>query len=489
MQALVAQEQEVRINFATTRPASAESAMPVAKPSREKLRVAAMILNQRAEPDSSRRPATNANPNQTAQDALKVPLPAPLSERDNASHEPTLDAASEPLELKPQTSKEDLKSVPVKPESAKPESARSVVSEAEPLVRPSSPSPVGLDGREVACRAAEAWVPAKQLRKQSQTISQLYAKEDDCAKQAARVFSSTLKSQAAYQCDSAAATALRAYYGRIAVDEQLKVVDESVNLLNRQRQQQDAVAKQGVTVTIDLTRFDREQINLEDQRQQLLARREQLQSSLKNLANIQLGDHTMLEPMEIQPRSIDTNYLVDIALRQRHDLLSVEYLSQHITRETAPLLLTAVTGLGGGAALPLPKICWLNQLLGKRDYTCLAQNLRDELALAKEGLTLTIRNSVEEKSSVLRLAYQRVELADRTLESWDYRIRQLNRAAELGDARPADLAAAEASRLAALSDLQSRRLDAKLAEVDLAEVVGGLHQRCCNGLAWLIAGP
>lgn len=72
--------------------------------------------------------------------------------------------------------------------------------------------------------------------------------------------------------------------------------------------------------------------------------------------------------------------------------------------------------------------------------------------------------------------------------SWEHRIRQLETLDESGESAAEELATARSSMLEAKADVILRRLDAKIAEIDLAEAVGGISDRCCSGRAWLLTG-
>jgi hypothetical protein len=56
----------------------------------------------------------------------------------------------------------------------------------------------------------------------------------------------------------------------------------------------------------------------------------------------------------------------------------------------------------------------------------------------------------------------------------------------LGDSRPAELVLAKSSSLGSKAIEIERRLEAKLAEIALAEACGELSPRCCRGQAWLV---
>ena len=196
-----------------------------------------------------------------------------------------------------------------------------------------------------------------------------------------------------------------------------------------------------------------------------------------------------IEPLEVREQTLDSEYLARFAVGHRRDLLALQCLSSQINNGTAPMLSSIVNSATGMASLPLPKRCFLDRVLGREDNSVLINNLKESIALATETQVSTIRREVTEKVIALELAYQRISLSKETTASWDKRLAQLQRLAELGDSRAADVVQAKSSVLGAKAIEIERRLEAKLAEIALAEACGGLSHRCCQGLAWLVTSP
>ena len=344
-----------------------------------------------------------------------------------------------------------------------------------------------IDSRSVACRAASEWLPAKQLRQHAQAVQQLYCKEDACTRQAANTIARVLQLQADHQQDLPAAMALRGYYARAAISEQFELLKQSGDALQNQRERQTAMQQKGLAAAVDLTSLDREVIALNLQRIQLEQRERQLRESLNEATHMQYAwrDST-LEPLEVREQTLDVEYLEHFALVHRHDLAALRCLSDQINSGTAPMLSSIVNSATGMASLPLPKRCLLDRLLGREDNSVLTNNLKESIAIASETQASAIRREVSEKAISLELAYQRIALSKETTASWTKRQEQLERLAELGDSRPADRVLAQSSLLGAQAIEIERRLEAKLAEIALAEACGGLSQRCCQGLAWLV---
>ena len=344
-----------------------------------------------------------------------------------------------------------------------------------------------IDSRSVACRAASEWLPAKQLRQHAQAVQQLYCQEDDCTRQAANTIARFLQLQADHQQDLAAALALRGYYARAAISEQFELLKQADDELQNQWERQSAIKQKGLAAAVDLTSLDREAITLKLQRVQLEQRERQLRESLDEATHSQYGwrDST-LEPLEVREQTLDVPYLKHFALGHRHDLSALKCLSDQINSGTAPMLSSIVNSATGMASLPLPKRCFLDRVLGRVDNSMLTNNLKESIAIASETQASAIRREVSEKAIALVLAYQRIGLSKETTASWTKRREQLQRLAELGDSRPAEIVLAQASLLGAQAIEIERRLEAKLAEIALAEACGELSQRCCQGRAWLV---
>ena len=344
-----------------------------------------------------------------------------------------------------------------------------------------------IDSRTVACQAANEWLPAKQLRQYAQSVQRLYCEEDDCTRQAANAIAKFLHLQADHQQDLAAAMALRGYYAKAALGEQFELLKDTDTELQKQIERQSAIQQNGLAAAVDLTSLDREVIALNLHRIQLQQRNRQLRQSLNEATRMQYDwEASAVEPLEVREQNLDAKYLERFAIGHRHDLLALQGLSCQINSGTAPMLSSIVNSATGMASLPLPKRCFFDRVLGRQDNAVLTNNLKESIALACETQASAIRREVSEKVIALELAYQRIGLSQETAASWTKRLDQLRRLAELGDSRPADVVLAKSSLLGAKAIEIERRLEAKLAEIALAEACGGLSTRCCQGLAWLV---
>lgn len=358
------------------------------------------------------------------------------------------------------------------------------VTVAQPL-NLETPSPNQVSGPTVACQAANCWPLAKLLEQRAKTILCNAEERHKNAPAAAKLQANFLRHQAAWQRDLAAALALRAYYSWIANQQQLQLVEEGLRLQVEQAQVQEALIAKGIGIA-DPTALDRKRLELDDNKIQLTTSASQLGSALMRLTCCHTDlSRSAVESLEIQPQALDCPALVTYALQHRHDYLAITQLCQCLDEETAiavAQLLTPLVGVG----IEVLDLGLLERLsLRHRGAELLAQ-VRRELRLASDALRNRIEQSVCDRCQALESAYQRVTIAEAVIRSWETRIAALRRLEELGDARGEAMATARAELISARATLVTRQLAAKIAEVDLAEAVGELALRSCQGQPWLV---
>ncbi len=360
---------------------------------------------------------------------------------------------------------------------------------ASPIADAEAVATAVIDGRVVACCAARHWAPAHALRARGKTIVTAYADEKQSVQQAACSLASFLNLQACYQEDIGAASALRAYYARIAVQEQLQVSAQSLELLEREQTKHNAALERGLASGVDSSAFERRRLELEDQQLQLRSQDRQLRCLLAQLAKIDYDAASVLqEQLDVRASTLDCQRLQTIALEGRCDYRGWINLAKNSSESAAPLIGQLVKTAVGGFGLPLPPIRGLKALLCPPDLSSLAESMQRELNATVDAQRRWICQTVEEKCHKLRLAYRRVELARATVESWEQRLTQFEQLEQFGDLATEEHAAARIGLLKSRAEEISRRLEARSAEIDLAEAVGGLSRRCCAGQAWLLTG-
>lgn len=358
------------------------------------------------------------------------------------------------------------------------------VTVAQPL-NLEAPSPSQVSGPTVACQAANCWPLAKLLDQRAKTILCEAEERHKSSQAAARLQANFLRHQAAWQRDLAAALALRAYYSWIANQQQLQLVDDGLRLQAEQVRVQEALIAKGIAIA-DPTALERKRLELDDNKIQLTTSASQLGSGLMRLTCCHTDlSRSATESLEIQPQALDCDALIKYALQHRHDYLAINQLCQCLDEETAiavAQLLTPLVGVG----MDMLDLGLLERLsLRHRGDELLAQ-VRRELKLASDVLRNRIEQSVCDRCQALESAYQRVAIAEAVIRSWETRIAALTRLEELGDARGEAMATARAELISARATFVTRQLAAKLAEVDLAEAVGELSLRSCQGQPWLV---
>lgn len=348
---------------------------------------------------------------------------------------------------------------------------------------------VTISGPDIACRAAQNWIPSDLLRQRARTIIQLYCEEDECQRQAAAVLARFLCMQAKHQEDIGAASALKAYYTRIGLAEQLSLTYDSLRFIDEESAKQDAAQEGGLPAGTDLSSFERHRIEVKDNQIQILSKDRQLRCLIAQLSQV---DYAMAdasqESLDIMEVSLDCQRLKQIALATRNDLRGWIYLSQHVNEESAPIFARMLGTIVGGWGLPIPRIVGLKALLCPPDYSGLARNMKYELDLTVETHRRWICQAIEEKCAALKMSVERVHLARQVVSSWESRVLQLVELDGKKESAAAEIALAKSELLKARADEISRRLDAKIAEIDLAEATGGISDRCCAGFPWLLTG-
>jgi len=346
-----------------------------------------------------------------------------------------------------------------------------------------------IDGRAIGASAAQQWGPAELLRSRARTLVHLYRDESDHARVAARTLANFLNLQAAHQQDIGAANAMRAYYTRIALVEQLQLTATALGRVDAEEEKQRSLVEQGLPAGSDLSAFTRRRIEIADQRLQLEAQDQQLRNLLVQLTKINALCHGIQgEQFDVQPQTLDCTRLKQIALSCRYDLRGWRLLAKSLNVDSAPEFAKMIPTLVGGWSLPMPSLGSLKLLLCPPDTAGLAANMKRELELTVAQQIDWICQAVDQKCSQLELSYRRIELAEQTIESWRARIEQLQQLQASGGGRPEQFAVAQVELLKAQAAEVSRRLDARLAEIDLSEATGGLAQRCKTGAAWLLTG-
>jgi hypothetical protein len=346
-----------------------------------------------------------------------------------------------------------------------------------------------IDGRQIACCAAREWLPAQVIYARARTIVQMYSEEDERTQQAARALSNFLCLQAKHQEDIGAASALRAYYTRIGIQEQVALLNESLTLINTEHQRQRQLMEGGLAAGADLTALDRRRIQVLDQQTQLRLQDRRLRGVLAEIAKCDYAvDEVRQELLEVYEASLDCDQLVQIALSSRRDLRGWIYLCGQVNETSAPIFAKMLATAMGSYGLPLPAGTGIKYLLCPPDYERLAADLRRELSLTVETHRRFISQAVKEKCANLQVAYERIALAQETLLSWQQRIDQLDQLEAQGDGLPEESAAARIGLITARAEEISRRMDARTAEVDLAESLGCLADLCCSGQPWLQTG-
>lgn len=346
-----------------------------------------------------------------------------------------------------------------------------------------------IDGRMIACEAAKCYPPAQALRARGKTIVQLFSDAEECDRSAARILGHFLNLQAKNQEDEAASQALRAYYSRIAILEQMILAAKSDASIDRNLEQLQSIRASGLASDVDVSEFEREKLRLREQTLELETQDLKLRNALLRLSGVDFTiDGSRLESLDIAASPLNPEILVETGLRLRRDLQAWEFLSPRISDENAHVFAQMLGSIAGSWGVPLPNIKGLAAILCGPNYEGLASSLRAELQVLISYQRELIRQQIEDAVIELELAYRKIEFAEQMLESWRTRLAQLDVLESKGEGRPEERGIAESSLLQSEAAHIQRRLEARLAEVKLATALGGLADRCCRGEAWLLIG-
>ena len=267
------------------------------------------------------------------------------------------------------------------------------------------------------------------------------------------------------------------------------LANETLELIDVELEKLNAAQRGGLLIGVDLSSFQRQRIAIQDQQLQVLAQDRQLRELLAQLANLDYAmSEACQEHLQVIPNQMDCQALQSQALYLRSDLKSWRYLGSQVNEDSAPVFAQMLGTLIGNWGFPMPQALGLKRLLCPPDHATLAANMKREICLIIETHEQWILQAVAEKCAAVELGYQRTELAQQTIASWQARVGQLELLTSRGEAAPQQLAEARTELLKARSQEISRRMEAKLAEVDLAEACGGMRDRCCNRLPWLPTG-
>ncbi|RMF42429.1 MAG: hypothetical protein D6753_07630 [Planctomycetota bacterium] len=349
-------------------------------------------------------------------------------------------------------------------------------------------SAVAITGLDVGRSAADRWIPSQLLRDRAMTVRHLYQSAGADRRRGAAVLANFFCTQADYQDSVGAAAGMKAYYAWIAAGTQLGIIESAVEQLHEQQQLLQRLIESGVTPSFDLSSIERADLKLQDLRLQAQQQQRQAATGLLELTGLDLQE-AVVERLDVMPTALDCDGLQTLALSTRADLQAWRNLYRCTDAGSADMLARALnTGIGNWG-IPLPPQSRLPQLFGCDRSGCLAADLRREIWKTIELQERWIRIDVGEKCAHLETAYQRMELAAGLVASWRSRLERLEELERYGRGRPEEAASASAELHQAEAEWVMRRFEARLAEIELAESIGGLARRCREGSAWFVAAP
>lgn len=337
------------------------------------------------------------------------------------------------------------------------------------------------DARWYACRAAQFWGPARVLLQRASTLRESAGAH---SRETAQLKSTFLRHQAAWQQDLAAASALKAAYTYLALQMQMEILERGLQLVAEQEQIQASLLERKVAIA-DPTALERQRLELLDQRLVANKNLQQVSSTLHQLARVDACEEiAVFDSIDVQCSELMCDCLVQQAFGRRNDLASWNSVWSGLNAGTAAGVAELISSVAGNVGLPGGSANPLTVLWAKLHAGEIVERLRCELQVVIDTQRNLIRTTVCQRCQATQIAYERCQVAEQMRASWRARVQGLERLAELGDARTIELLEARGEVLRAEGTLVQRKLEARLAEVDLAEGCGGLAARCCCGDPW-----
>lgn len=341
---------------------------------------------------------------------------------------------------------------------------------------------------QLACRAAQCWGPSRLLLQRAATLEESNGVLRLHSRDSVEAQIQFLKHQAAWQQDLVAAGALKSAFTVLAFDAQLEQAERGLALTAEQSAAADALSAKGIAPS-DPTAMARRRLGIEDQCLQLLKGRTLARITLAQLTSLpECNPILVAESLDVQPRCLDCDALIREALSHRSDYRGWQMLATRLDKSNVAAISEIISSTAGNIGLVEHHPQLVDSLWAKLNAGQILERVRNEIHTVTDLQRRLIESAVCERCNVLKIAYERVITAQELLDSWNQRVAALERLAELGHAQPEALGEAKAKQIEATASLIQRQLEARLAEIDLAESCGGLAQRCCSGEEWKRGG-
>jgi hypothetical protein len=238
----------------------------------------------------------------------------------------------------------------------------------------------------------------------------------------------------------------------------------------------------GLEIPQELSTLERQNLELNDQRQELDQALGQLNAQLGRMLGMDVNDETPIWPewdwtVTAPP---DANVVIAQAIAHRADLGALDYLIRNLDDDTLSSARTALQRIEATMGAPLAGTGGglLNNCFGCSSTDREVDTRRMQLVKARVELEREIVSTVRDRSQTLLARLRQVTVAAEQRISWQNELVRLRRKVELGEANRFKVGEAQLEFIAAERDLVRALVAWKVAEMKLKEAAGLLALEC-----------
>jgi outer membrane protein TolC len=344
---------------------------------------------------------------------------------------------------------------------------------------------VSLDIDQCRCLAARNSAPVRLIAQELQLV-EINARRTWCGDpHASSVHRRLLLYRAELRANESAAAALDLFF-RLSAAEQIAVLLKlAVPQFDQARADMQTLRRQGLVGAQDTTELDRHRIQLDEQQRLLDESSVQAGAQLRYLLGMDPVHGPPIHPVvggTHVPVPIDVDRAVATGLTMRPDLNLLRMLIHELDPKTLPFASGVLQQVDGSLGVPSPGAHSLALPLLKSSHDDAALEVRRSQLVAllqerEQAKAAEIRRAVEDVETVVR----QMQLAERTIRTWQERLKDLDQRLKEGTGTPLDISTAKLRLLEARTTLVKHAAEARIAEIRLHEAQGILATGCCDG--------
>jgi len=286
--------------------------------------------------------------------------------------------------------------------------------------------------------------------------------------------------QSVVKRNSAAALAMKTFYGLAGVEAQAPLLAEAVEEIITAERRAKQLHDEGLAEDINVSALVSQRLELEEKANQLRLTRKQLNMLLQKLLDCPLNQQTYFWPettLVAEPSDIDIDFEVSRGLELRAELRAVRATHYSLDTKTLPVargvLQTADAALGSATETRglrlIRRFADAEQEVAVRDRQLATLTHDTEQTVGAE-----IRRAVDELETTRRY----LTLASAKLVSRDNRLKRLEVQRRKGTATAIDVNIANVQRIEAKSEVLNHVVALRVAEISLKQAQGLLAQEC-----------